>query len=416
MAKRKVPVGFVSGKGGFIRRKHPDGRIEQICSHVYNSDLTVGGCNSQVPVCLMKEVIENNGEYAPGKLREYRKQDLCLDNRCDYCFGKGTGRGNWGKTTPRVVDHHTRKHFERERPKVVRVNKVTEGGHPMYIDTLLAYLDLCEEFGTQVIFIDKMLPYGRQGLKGSAFSYMPKELIAKVPWGKVLGQRFIDVGGVAHYSLGWDRFERGVVEQGFTNQWRTEQSMKYFKQGMNTTNTVVCEVTSSIEENIKMGSAIYLALEAREKIGIPIRIIPVRINSARFAFALTGKSWEELAGPTKTSAKKNKGFRKRDPDQGKMKLRGNTQIRWRYKRRGNNDLDPMFMHDDFKKLLDQGVGFCGRIGNYEYCDKCNLEGDTRIVFPVSQLAEVVYKKDRKNKRRGNNRPKKKQNPEPELDL
>lgn len=384
-------LGLVSGKGDFVRRRLPDGSVENICLGLHNADLSVGGCISQVPCELIPEVIAHNGEYAKGNLKIYRREKKNLDNRCDYCYAKGTGRGNWGKVTPRNVDNNTRKHFERERPEYARLSKATEGGHVFYIPTLLQFLEICKEFQTQIIFPTKMFPFGREDLKRIQ---LPKSLIDKIPSGGELAYKLQTVGGVIHYSIGYDRFESGVVAQGFTNEWRIKQAEKYFKSGMNTTLTLVCDVTASIKENIKSGSSIEEVLKLREKIGIPFRIIPLRINSRRFAQKVTGKSYEALLGINVPE------------EQLRLSLGISEGIK-RYRRRPNNELDPNILHPDFQKLYEEGMGICGKIGELEYCDKCNLQGNTRIAFPISEIVPVEYKRDEKKRRirRGNARPK-----------
>jgi len=383
-------VRLVSGKGDFVRRRNSQGKIEQVCLCLYNADFSVGGCISQVPCELISEVIAHEGEYAKGNLARYRNEKLDLDKRCDYCYGKGTGKGNWGKVTARDVDENTRRDFEEKQPGYVRLSKVTEGGHPFYMSTLLDFLYLCNEFETKVIFPTKMLPFGNEGLKKIKLS---KELITEIPRGEELAKLLVANKGVLHYSIGYDKFESGVVQQGFTNEWRIEQAKRYFKERVNTTLTLVCDVTTSIEENIRKGSSIDKALFARDKFWIPLRIIPLRINSRKFGYEVTGKRFEELLGVNLSE------------EQLGLNLKISEPLR-RYQRRPNSTLDPNFLHSDFQKLQNEGVGFCGKIGKLEYCDKCNLQGKTRIVFPISEIIPVKYDRNPKTSRRAIQRNKK----------
>ena len=64
-------------------------------------------------------------------------------------------------------------------------------------------------------------------------------------------------------------------------------------------------------------------------------------------------------------------------------------------RKEKNKRIPRYFHSDFKKLVDEGMGVCGTIGESEYCDDCNLT-DRRLVFPVSELAPL--KKTKKGRR------------------
>jgi len=65
--------------------------------------------------------------------------------------------------------------------------------------------------------------------------------------------------------------------------------------------------------------------------------------------------------------------------------------RKRYLRKRNNELVPAFFHTDFQKLVEEGVGVCGQVGEYEYCDKCQVfDSETRVSFPVKELVRVNH--------------------------
>ena len=104
--------------------------------------------------------------------------------------------------------------------------------------------------------------------------------------------------------------------------------------------------------------------------------LPIRLNSEKLARMVTGHSMKELRNV-------HPSF-----DGYEMPLSG----RWR--KRGNNELAPNYLHPDFEKLYEEGVGICGEIGENEYCDKCNLcpTKSVRIVFPLSEKPKVVYDK------------------------
>jgi len=186
------------------------------------------------------------------------------------------------------------------------------------------------------------------------------------------------IGGVVNFSIGYDAFERGVCSQGHDNLSRIYAAERYMKEGVNITLTVVCDLTSSLEDNFLRGSSVMAALEARSR-GLSVRFIPLRISSNPVAVDILGFGRKELLG-----------FK------GQKNLYGSL-IR-RYQLRKNNEIEPRILHENFKRLIfDEGLGLCGRVGLDEFCDKCNLEGDKRIVFPTSQL-EIVKRTTRRTKK------------------
>jgi len=345
------------GKGAYVRRVMPDGSIKDICECIWNADFSFRGCIAQVHGAYMDEVIRNNGRYDEGTIPAKRKEHG-INHVCEYCYVYG----NWGKVTPRVVNELTRKDFEEHKPRFVRLGKDTDCGHDIYIPTLIDFLDLCKEFESKIIFPNKMLRYR-------------KEVAKKIK----------ENGGVVHRSIGGDRFEPGCVSQGYTNEWRVEQARLNFLEGVNEDLTIVCDVTQSLKANHNAGFYVLEALEAASRYGITKRILPIRINSEKLAMMVTGHSMREL----RSIHSPLPGY--------ELPLQG----LWR--RRGNNEIAPNLLHQDFKALYDSGVGICGEIGDDEYCDKCNLcpSKPVRIVFALSEKPRVVYTKKVDAKRRKN---------------
>jgi hypothetical protein len=263
------------------------------------------------------------------------------------------------------VNDKTQADFEEYHPEFVRLGKVAEAGHSFYQELLIEFLELCRQFGTRVILPTKMLTFDNQ-----------------------LAELFQETGSVLIYSIGYDKLEKGACSQGYANEWRIEQAQQYASKGVNATLTLVCDITSSIKQNAKHGSAAEKALKARTK-ELTMRILPLRLNSRKVAYAVTGKDWDDLI------------YKQVDPSENVLpgfeenveEVRQDMEQR-PYALRGNNEAYPRYFHADFKDLIARhNLGVCGRVDDMEYCDKCNLFGDARIVFPVSELAEVVY--DRK---------------------
>ncbi|MFA5174055.1 MAG: hypothetical protein WC438_02645 [Candidatus Pacearchaeota archaeon] len=370
------------GKGAFVRRK-VGSEIKNICECWYNIDLS-DGCIAQVDVDLLQEVIDNNGKYLEGNLRIYKQQDR-HDKRCEYCYAYK----NMGNVFPRIVNEETRKDFEIYKPKVLRLGKITETGHPYYYKTLIGLLELCEEFKTGVIFTTKTLPFGIEGAEETKkYSRENNDVIFRLAkkQGMISGRELANElknleNSTLLYSLGYDEYEPGLVSQGFTNNWRIKQALDFLKEDVNVSLTVVCDVTQSIEGNVERGSVIESALEAKNKFGINIRLLPIRPNSEYICGAVTGESLKHVSDPTEfLPGFENSYF---------------ISDRLRYRSKGNKEKVSMFFHPDFQKLVDSGIGVCGAVGDTEYCDKCNLIGKQWEKFPRKELVQVVYDKKEK---------------------
>ena len=332
---------LVKGKAEFVKRKKPNGELEDICLCDWNTDFAFA-CIGQVHGSLLKEVIKNNGCYDKDKIAQHR-EEVGIDQRCDYCYAQ---RKNWGKVTPKIIGEKTRLQFEEEKPKIIRLGKNTECGHYFYRPQLLEFLELCKEYETQIIFPNKMLEFDKK----------VAVLLRKT-------------NSVLNYSLCNDKLEIGAVSQGFPNSWRAEQAEKYANEGVNTTVTLTCDVTNSLEGNLERGFAIEEALNFQKR-GITLRLLPLRLNSKKVCLEVTGKEWGEIIIPTNYKDILDFG------------------IKWRYLKKGNNEAIPIFFHSDFQKLVSNEIGICGRVGEVEYCDECNLRKNVRIEFPASKLIQI----------------------------
>ena len=120
------------------------------------------------------------------------------------------------------------------------------------------------------------------------------------------------------------------------------QEKKYHSQKVNTSLTIVCDVTQSIDENDKRGFALKRGLEERDKTGINIRILPIRINSDELALKVTGKNMRILRDHGHHGTKPL--FETDSPSNGLAP----------YKRRGNNELFAGYFILIFKIYLIQG--------------------------------------------------------------
>jgi hypothetical protein len=377
------------GKGDFVRKALPGGGDEELCLCAWNADFSEQGCINQVFVKHLQEVIDNHGGYAKGNFDNYRQRGE-VNGRCCYCYGM---RKNGGKVTAKTVDEKTIRDFKRKKPRYVRLGKLTECGHPYYYQTLVAFLELCKEFGTAVIFPTKDLPFGIEGAQDTRrYTKNEDTTVARLAEsvrmaaGRDLAQILIGAKTSLHYSFGYDRLEPGAVSQGFTSKWRLEQALQYHQCEVNVSLTVVCDVTQSFDGNADVGSSIKEALRAKEKSGINVRILPLRPNSELVAQFIRGVPFGSLT---------NNGYHQTMPLGLDLGL-GRAEIQYcqaPFRLRANNSAAPSYFHPDFKNLVDGGIGVCGAVGNTEYCDLCNTNTclGKRICLPLNEIARLVFK-------------------------
>ncbi len=386
-------VRFTSGKGDFIKRRISDKITQNICVGIQNVDFFMG-CPAQVPGELMREVILNDGQYDPERVKRCEKKDL-PDGRCEYCYDK---RKNSGKLNLRRITREGKEStlgdFERvfgegQTPpfRVIRISKFTEGGHPIAMPLLAEFLGLCKQFDVATVLPTKALPFGKKGLTRKVRDCLTQEVIDQVPSEKDLAKLFIDTNSAIYYSLGYRQLETGLVSQGFTPQWRIQQAKGYHEAGVRTSLTVVCDVTRSIKENVKYKSAIDQALKAREK-GLVVRILPIRLNSRKVARTI-GLNWDEVhyKEPEKMDSNQTflEGLENYDEDVARLADEKGTYIRL------STGSVPRILHPDFAYLIgEEELGVCGRIGENECCDMCNLQDNVRISFPADELIKVTY--------------------------
>jgi len=346
-----LEIRLVSGKGDFVRRKTSN-EDEEVCLCNYNADVSEG-CPSQVPPSLFKEVMENNGKYSEETRERCIKENGKLpDLRCTYCYAK---RHNGKNIAPKFLGDKTREDFERIKPQFVRLNKNTEFGHPIYRDKLMQFLDLCNEYKSRAIFPTKMLEFD-----------------------KIIAEKLMENGGLLSYSQGNRLMEPGVNAQGFTNKWRTKQAERYYDMGVNTALTMALDITDSIENDEKRGFYVEEVLNSRVEVK---RIIPMKLTSAKVALLVTGIERKDLINPLRGIGH-IKGWEKY-PEKIQERIMSVP-----YFIRRNNDMVANYVHSDFKKF-EENIRICGQVGEYEYCDKCNLYPD-RIKFHVSELVEIEY--------------------------
>ncbi len=356
------------GKADYVTRKLSSGELEIVCLCQHNADLSVRGCISQVPGECVQDVIKHNGQYSRELRKRLRDENngKLPDLKCRYCYAR---RHNYGKVTPANIGKKTLEDFERLRPAAVRIGKNNEAGHFFYKARLAEFLELCRKFETSLIFPTKMLEFDEE-----------------------IARLLRETGSSLLYSLGWDKLEPGACSQGCTNEWRIKQAEEYALEGVNTSLTIVCDVTSSVEDNVARGNAIGMALNWGRG-NFKTRILPIRPNSREVAHEVLGISWdeakhiEEITDPSQLALFSEKELQEIEKE---VEERG-------YMLKAGGDLIPRYFHDDFSWFQNE-LAVCGRVGPNEYCDKCNLS-IARTVFPASQLVRVEYPDEKRVSRK-----------------
>jgi hypothetical protein len=391
----------VGGKGASVRRK-VNNKVENVCLCWYNIDGS-RGCVSQVPVELMREVVSvGTGMYADGNFRKYKREGIILNQKCSYCYGRWLNNRN---IFPRAVNEKTRASFEKHKPDFVRGGKFTEIGHPYFYKNFMAVLDLCNEFGSRLIFTTKAFPFGLRGARETQKYARNRNTIIteiaesmKMMNGERLAEKLIDNKSSLLYGLGFNTLEQGLCSQGFTDAWKIKQTQYFHKEGVNVSLTVVADLGQSIEENSRLGSLIKKALKLRER-GLNVRLLPLRINSRDISEFLYGCGYKGIIFDGQPIVKRTEhmlAFPVIDGVEMKPYMHKNNVNR--------QELIVKHPHKDFQELIDDGIGVCGQVGDYEHCDKCNMF-DERIKFPVSELVEREKKKKYKRGKKRDKHPK-----------
>ena len=198
---------------------------------------------------------------------------------CVYCYA-----GEDHKCYPKTLYTFDKKRLEEElrggfildrdtgetlgRPvEVLRFGKRTESYSRFTRDYFLNTLEACVDTGTRGVIPAKMLPFDLEILG-----------LAK----KTNSSLLFSVSGRDN-----DRFEVGACANGFPNEVRIENAIKYNENGARV--IIYLNVTNPAQLNEEQWRIINLA----EKRGIPVQILPLRYQRIDVMEAMTGLSWTE---------------------------------------------------------------------------------------------------------------------------
>lgn len=366
MTQSLTSIRVRKGKAEYIRWENPyHGKTEDLCVCSHNVDFTLG-CIAHVREQDLDGVIANNGRYPDlAMIREENNGKIAFG--CDYCYARFQGMGNahpihYGAITEKT--HEDMRQLVEDRPdpqgRIIRLGKNTEVGHPFYRSTLLDFFSLCQEYNARVIMPTKMLEFN---IVVAAFLRETKSAL--------------------NYSIVGDFLEEGPVSQGFTQAWRAQQAIAYHTAGVRSSVTLTCDMSGSLQHNRDLGYAVDEALSAHA-MGVPLRLLPMRMPSRMVAKKATGRDWNTLVSRNAMLP----GME--DPREGTDFLDGS------YDKKAGGFLELHSPHPDFIALYDQldgkTLGACGKSRGIEHCDKCGLAGSRGTVpmfrIPVEQLAPI----------------------------
>lgn len=350
------------GKADYIRWEHPVKGTIDVCVCSHNVDFTEG-CIANVLGSNLESVLAFGGTYPDIEAIRKREGKRRVAKGCEICYARPRNERN---IALRKIDAQTHADMQalvsaRPRPvdRIIRLGKDTEVGHRWTRSLLTGFLELCKDYDARTILPTRMLEYDRH-----------------------VARLLRDTNSSLFYSIHNDRFEVGPVSQGFTQAWRLQRAVEYADAGVNTSLTLICDMSASFGWNQSLGYSVKEFFLTSEQHGLRQRMLPMRIRGRKFALRATGRTWDELLknnvdifdGPH------NGDFVREEP----------------YKKsHGGYWLIINKMHPDFEavyaKFDGNNVGACGKANGKEYCDKCALVYGSHvphITFPVSQLAPV----------------------------
>ncbi len=236
----------------------------------------VGGKGQQHTGCICTDNIDlQSGRCA---VTHGANGEFVKENACSYCYAKYIFKDNYQIKPSITTDDLLKDIKRREKQKLkdddssktvkhIRLGKMVDiwdNKNPdQSKETLMSVLHACNELMLPVMAMTKLLPFD--------------EDIALL--------LLLNKDSVLHYSLGDDTLERGAVLQGFTNEKRIEEAIKYKNAGCNIYLRLVADVVQPMTAEH----------QRIEQIGIPLLVTPLRYSTKEL-FALNTKlEWDEAA-------------------------------------------------------------------------------------------------------------------------
>lgn len=200
---------------------------------------------------------------------------LAPSSECGYCYASPKH-----KTFPKHVFELERQRLKQEllggarlkygspavygRPvQVLRLGKRTDAGSKFTLDSLLTTLETCLETGTQTVFPTKLLEFD-----------------------KTIADLLKRTNSTLLYSIGFDEFEKGAAAHGCTNDWRSEQAVRYRESSVRT--ALYLLIHPFLAPGKREMDLIDFAMEH----DLDVQLLPMRFTSKDFMKTATGLNWD----------------------------------------------------------------------------------------------------------------------------
>lgn len=318
-----------TGKADFTRYEENE-EIKTACLLEYNLDIIKGCVNH--PVCM----------YCYKKEISMKKPDIYNG----YITGKNF----------RILDRE----LKEKNVKFLRIGKSVECGDKRHIDILLKVLEVCGNNGTKAVMPTKNLPYS-----------------------KTNARMIDDTGSIVFYSFGGNNFEGGACKNGCDNEYRERQAREYLNHGTNIKIKLLSDFTVEPKEAASRGWYVERVLNVFPK--EIIELLPLRINSKKFACLATGESWEMLK---RRMIRREEFFRFFEVDE-------RTMQRYVTDKKDISTLIPGYFHKSYEYFLNKKQ-ICGHFGTLEtgmlYCDRCHSPEYEPVAVSLNRILDVKYGK------------------------
>jgi len=291
---------------------------------------------------------------------------------CQYCYAASKHKRPYPKSFVKIdpdklycelkfgnyIDFNEK--FSDEPVRILRLGKRTETGAKYNRPQLITTLETCIETGTKVVMPTKMLE----------FDPALVELIKK------------SRTQLLYSMTNLDSLERGALMHGCSNEWRLDQAIKYKEAGVDVAVYLTLEVVYDTKPAFK--ELIRKCMDYN----IKFQILGLRIPATDLAFAMTGRTWEQLKGRLRMAHQANSLLPGHAPEN--MQIGG-------YVQEGNNNLLPNSMNPYLRNLIGDNHGNirgCYHNKLETICGKC-FQGNGCIV-PTKKMNIKLAK--RYNKR------------------
>ena len=329
IAKTSTPL-IVGGKGEFVEG----------CLWNYNLDWSFSCISHMVP---------------PGKIDDYPYLSWSPQNECAYCYAKRANndpvrirRFERDMLKEQIFEINSRNKEKGLPPmKLLRVGKLSEPGHPWFMEHNIQFLELAEEMDFRTVIVTKYIPFNTK-----------------------LKNRLVKTESMLQFSIGYDELEPGAVLWGADNETRFQTALEYRRKGVDVVFRLVREAPEAPDE------LAMRVMNAWHDAGIPTLFTPLYIDSKKVAESL-GKDWNTLKSEQQSLFCDDKS--------------AGTYIQ---KNGSSNRLIPRTLHPFYRERFQDNSlglgGICRQVGEDYYCRQCCI-GEGSVANADDVEKKVIYK-------------------------